>query len=67
MAVLIVMSIHGHRMTIFPILNDEQMSNKVGVEHQLIFNLPSSNTFPKTNMTRWKIPHEWVDVFPIET
>ena len=21
-------------MTIFPILNDEQMSNKVGVEHQ---------------------------------
>ena len=69
-AVLIVMSIHEHRMTIFPILNDEQMSNKVGVEHQLyflFFNLPSSNTFPKANMTRWKIHHEWrCTVFPIE-
>ena len=33
-AVLIVMSSHEPWMIIFPILNDEQMSNKVSVEHQ---------------------------------
>ena len=34
LAMHIVMSIHESWMTIFPILNDEQMSNKVRVEHQ---------------------------------
>ena len=37
-AVLIVMSSHEQRMAIFPILHDEQMSNRVGLStDQLLF------------------------------
>ena len=54
----------------FSLLNDEQMSNKVGVEHQPVMNPKcpqKKNTPRKTKMSPWK--NQWLvqmPLFPIE-
>ena len=49
----------------FPNIMDstcQYKGKKENIQFDPIWGIP-----PKTNMTGWKIHHEWVDVFPIET
>ncbi len=39
----------------FSLLNDEQMSNKVGVKHQPVFFFPEDSAFPDARQWDWNI------------